>query len=157
MLLASPSKGKASPLHAANLHAAEPPPPLPSTTAPTSAVPLEGEGVAALPRRAAGGTDKVVGAVALLAQATVLATGGGEPAALAVLHDRLRDPLDAGVVADGRVRGVHRDHLLQSFRDGTRGMGRPKLARNSELLLVSEFQERAVERLFSRQKETSLK
>lgn len=87
-------------------------PPLPPRSAPRSAVPLEGEGVAALPRGAARGTDEVVGAVALLAETAVLAAGRGEPAALAVLHDRLRDPLDAGVVADGRVRRVYGDNLL---------------------------------------------
>ena len=100
-----------------------PPPSLPlptpptSPSAPRSAVPLEGEGVAALPGGPARGTDEVVGAVALLAEATVLAAGGGEAAALAVLHDRLGDPLDAGVVADGGVGRVHRDHLQRHHRE----------------------------------------
>lgn len=82
-----------------------------SRLAPTSAVPLEGEGVAALPRRPARGTDEVVGAVALLAETAVLAASGREPPALAVLHDGLRDPLDTGVVADRCVRGINGDHL----------------------------------------------
>lgn len=51
--------------------------------------------------------------MALLAEAAVLAAGRGEAAALAVLHDRLGDPLDAGVVADGGVGRVHRDHLKE--------------------------------------------
>lgn len=41
----------------------------------------------------------------------VLATGRGEAAALAVLHDGLRDPVDSGVIADGIVARVHGDHL----------------------------------------------
>ena len=49
--------------------------------------------------------------MALLAEAAVLAAGGGEATALAVLHHGLRDPLDAGVVADGGVGRVHSDHL----------------------------------------------
>lgn len=94
----------------------------PSPAAPRLAEPLEGEGVATLPGRAARGTDEVVGAVSLLAQSAVLATGGGEAAAFAVLHDGLRDPLDAGVVADGSVGGVHGDHLQgDEKKDGEGG------------------------------------
>lgn len=81
------------------------------TSPPRSAVTLEREGVAALPGGATRGPDEVVGAVALLAETAVLAAGGGEAAALAVLHHRLSDPLDAGVVADGGVGRVHGDHL----------------------------------------------
>lgn len=76
------------------------------------AVPLERKRVAALPSSAAGGADKVVGTVTLLAKTTVLTTRGGEPTAFAVLHDRLGDPLDARAVADGRVRWVHSNHLM---------------------------------------------
>lgn len=49
--------------------------------------------------------------MALHAQAPVLAPGRCEATALAVLHDRLGDPLDPGVVADGGVRRVDGDHL----------------------------------------------
>lgn len=89
-----------------------------AATIPSLAVPLEREGVAALPGGPAGGADEVVGAVALLAQAAVLAAGRGEAAALPVLHHRLGDPLDAGVVADGLVGGVHGDHLEKYGRGG---------------------------------------
>lgn len=50
--------------------------------------------------------------MALLAETAVLATGRGEATALPVLHDRLGDPLDARVVADGLVGRVHGDHLV---------------------------------------------
>lgn len=93
---------------------------LPAAAAiPRLAVPLEGEGVAALPGGAARGADEVVGAVALLAEAAVLAAGGGEAAALPVLHHRLGDPLDARVVADGHVGRVHGDHLQNGTRENT--------------------------------------
>lgn len=82
------------------------------------AVPLEGEGVAALPRGATRRPDKVVGAVALLAQAPVLTPSRCEATALAVLHDRLGDPLDAWVVADRGVRRVYGDHLAMASGTG---------------------------------------
>lgn len=65
--------------------------------------------------------------MALLAETAVLAPGRGEPAAFAVLHDGLGDPLDARVVTDGRVGGVHGDHLQDAHdgdRDGSWGVKR---------------------------------
>lgn len=52
----------------------------------------------------------VVEQVALV-DTTRLLAGGGEGAGLAVLVDRVGDPVDAGVAADGRVRGVDEDDL----------------------------------------------
>jgi hypothetical protein len=69
----------------------------------------EGDGVVLLPDSTARGHEPVV-AVAL-AHATGLAAGGGEAAHLAVLHDRLADPVDAGIGTDDAVRRIHKDHL----------------------------------------------
>jgi hypothetical protein len=44
-----------------------------------------------------------------LAQATALLAGSGETTALAVLVDRLDDPVDAGIAADGLVLRVDED------------------------------------------------
>lgn len=82
-------------------------------------VPLERESVAALPRRTTRGTNEVVGAVAPLAKTPVLATSGGKATALTVLHDRLGDPLDTGVLADGGMRRVHGDHLRRGSKCAT--------------------------------------
>lgn len=101
--------------------APHPPAAVPAT--PRLAVPLEGEGVAALPGGAGRGTDEVVRAVALLAEAAVLAAGGRETAALPVLHHRLGDPLDARVVADGRVGRVHGDNLSTEQEQNKRRWG----------------------------------
>lgn len=59
----------------------------------------------------------------------MLAASRGQAAALAVLHHRLRDPLNARVVADGRVRRVHGDHLHQKIakRKGGGQSTRPEL------------------------------
>ena len=46
-----------------------------------------------------------------LAQATRLLAGGRETAGLAVLVDRVDDPVDAGIAADGLVLGVDEDDL----------------------------------------------
>jgi hypothetical protein len=46
-----------------------------------------------------------------LAQTTGLLAGGGEAAGLAVLVDRVDDPVDAGIAADGLVLGVDEDDL----------------------------------------------
>ena len=46
------------------------------------------------------------------AEATVLATGGGESTKFAVLHDGSCDPVDAGVVTDGGVEGINKDDLV---------------------------------------------
>lgn len=47
-----------------------------------------------------------------LADTAALAARGGETAHLAVLHGGPADPVDAGVVADDPVRGVHGDDLV---------------------------------------------
>lgn len=77
----------------------------------TSAVPLERERVATLPGRTGRGANEVVGAVSSHAKTAVLATSRGETTALAVLHDRLGDPLHASVVTDLGVGRIHHDHL----------------------------------------------
>jgi hypothetical protein len=43
---------------------------------------------------------------------TRLLAGGGEATALAVLVDGVRDPVDAGIAADGLVLGVDKDDLV---------------------------------------------
>lgn len=58
-----------------------------------------------------GATDGVVGTVTLDTETTVSLASGGEASALSVLVDRLGDPVDAGIVADGNVVGVHQDDL----------------------------------------------
>lgn len=77
----------------------------------SSTVALEGKGVATLPGSTAGRPDEVVRPVPPHTHTAVLPTGRGEAAALAVLHDRLSDPVDPRVVADGIVPRVHGDHL----------------------------------------------
>ena len=76
-----------------------------------AAVTAELEGVAALPGGTHGTTDALVGAVALGVESTVLAASGSEAAVLAVLVHGVADPVDAGVVADLGVGGVHHDDL----------------------------------------------
>lgn len=63
-----------------------------------------------LPGLSAAGGGLVV-AVALVETTGALA-GGGEAASLAVLVDRVDDPVDAGVDADGLVVGVDEDDLV---------------------------------------------
>lgn len=46
-----------------------------------------------------------------LVDTTALLTSGGEGTGLTVLVDSLGDPVDAGITADGRVRGVDEDDL----------------------------------------------
>lgn len=53
----------------------------------------------------------LVVAVALV-ETTRLLAGGGKAARLAVLVDRVDDPVDAGVAADGLVLGVHENDLV---------------------------------------------
>ena len=57
-------------------------------------------------------SDEVVRAVPRLAQAAALAPRRREAAHLAVLVDGVHNPVDAGVPADGVVRGVHQDDLI---------------------------------------------
>lgn len=54
------------------------------------------------------------GLVVLVAtvDATALAAGGGETTGLAVLVDRVDDPVDAGIAADGLVLRVDEDDLV---------------------------------------------
>lgn len=47
-----------------------------------------------------------------LAQSTALLASGSETTGLAVLVDRLDDPVDAGIAADGLVRGVDEDNFV---------------------------------------------
>ena len=49
--------------------------------------------------------------MATLAQATAGAASGGQAAQLTVLLHGLADPVDAGIVLDGSMLGVHQDHL----------------------------------------------
>jgi hypothetical protein len=56
-------------------------------------------------------TDGVVGTVALDTQTTVLLASRGEASSFAVLVHRVHDPVNAGVVSDRHVGGVHQDNL----------------------------------------------
>jgi hypothetical protein len=90
-------------------------------------VAAEGEGVVALPGGAARGAQ-LVGQVAPLAQATVLASSGGETPQLPVLVHGLHDPVDPRVLApqmtlpqrpkpfatNGRQAGMMRTHAAPS-------------------------------------------
>lgn len=78
----------------------------------SSAVSREAEGIARLPVSAPAPADEFVGAVARLAEASVLAPGRGETAELPVLVHGVHNPVDAGVAADRRVLGVHEDDLV---------------------------------------------
>ncbi len=50
-----------------------------------------------------GTTDGVVGSVTLDTKTSVLLTSGGKTTAFTVLVDRVDDPVDARIVADGNV------------------------------------------------------
>ena len=75
-------------------------------------VSAERKRVAALPAGSPGSSNALVGAVALLVHATSMTTRRGQTTALTVLVDRRHDPVDGGIVADGRVVGIHQDHLV---------------------------------------------
>ena len=77
---------------------------------PSLTVALEGQRVVLLPGGAPGAAVLVAG-VALDVEAAVGLSGRGEAAELAVLVDRVGDPVDAGIVADGLVHGVDKDDL----------------------------------------------
>jgi hypothetical protein len=79
------------------------------------AVPAELDRVVLLPVLAARRADKLVVAVAL-ARALVRAAGGRLGAELPVLHRGPAHPVDAGVVADDGVHGVHHDDLVELVR-----------------------------------------
>lgn len=74
----------------------------------------EGEGVVPLPRLppASGGVVELVS----LAETAALLASGGEATALAVLVDRLCDPVDARVAADGLVLRVDENDLVVLVR-----------------------------------------
>jgi hypothetical protein len=78
------------------------------------AVTPEGEGVVPLP-----GLPPASGGVVVLvatAETTRLLASGGETTALAVLVDRLDDPVDTGIAADGLVLGVDEDDFVVLVR-----------------------------------------
>merc|ERR1711972_378207 len=85
---------------------------------PSSCTPLpvspQAEGVVLLPHLspAAAGVVELVA----LVLATALLAGSGETTALAVLVDRVDDPVDAGVAADGLVHRVDADDLVVLVR-----------------------------------------
>ena len=58
--------------------------------------------------------------MALGAQTAVLLAGRGDAAELAVLVDRVDDPVDARVATDGRVRRVDEDDLVELRRGRSR-------------------------------------
>ena len=58
-----------------------------------------------------GTTDGVVGAVTLDSETTVLLSGGSKSSSLAVLVNRVDNPVDAGIVSDGNVGRIHQDDL----------------------------------------------
>lgn len=68
------------------------------------------KGVLSLPGVTAAGLGVVV-AMALV-ETTALLAGGSETAHLAVLVDRVDDPVDASITADGLVLGVDEDDLV---------------------------------------------
>jgi len=63
-----------------------------------------------LPHRAARRLGLVV-TVSLANETTVVATSRGQTTQLTVLHGRLADPVDAGIVADGGVGRINKDNL----------------------------------------------
>lgn len=74
------------------------------------AVTPEGQSVVPLPGLPPAGSGLVVSVS--LAQTTALLASGGEATALAVLVDRLDDPVDAGIATDGLVGGVNEDDFV---------------------------------------------
>jgi hypothetical protein len=80
------------------------------TTSVHLAVAPEREGVVPLPRLPPASSGLVVSVS--LAQATALLAGSGETTALAVLVDRLHDPVYARVATDSLVVGVDKNHLV---------------------------------------------
>ena len=74
-------------------------------------VSAHGLGVASLPGSTVGATNGVVGAVTLDTETSVVLASGGKASSLTVLVDRVDDPVDAGIVSDGNVTGIHKDDL----------------------------------------------
>jgi hypothetical protein len=63
---------------------------------------------------------------AVACETTSVAAGSGEAAKLALLHDRLGDPVDARVAADRRVRRVDEDNLVVLVRGILHGGSRER-------------------------------
>lgn len=59
-----------------------------------------------------GATNGVVGTVTANTEAAVLSTGRGQAASLAVLVNSATNPVDAGIITDGGVHGVHHDDFI---------------------------------------------
>jgi hypothetical protein len=74
------------------------------------AVTPEGEGVVPLPGLPPASSGVVV--LVSTAETTGLLAGGGKTTGLAVLVDRLDDPVDTGIAADGLVLGVDEDDFV---------------------------------------------
>ncbi|RUP22104.1 LOW QUALITY PROTEIN: hypothetical protein BC936DRAFT_139118 [Jimgerdemannia flammicorona] len=72
----------------------------------------EREGVAPLPVLGAAGTDRLIEPMAF-AVTTILLSDGSETAGLAVLVNRVGNPVNAGIAADGLVEGVDEDDLIE--------------------------------------------
>lgn len=73
---------------------------------------LETHSVSALPGGTERPTNNPVGPVTLLAEPAALSAGGRQPAHLAVLVNRVDDPVDSRVVADLRMGRVDENHLI---------------------------------------------
>lgn len=81
-----------------------------ATSSPHLAVTPEGESVVPLPGLPPAGSGVVV--LVSTAKTTALLASGSESTALAVLVDRLDDPVDAGITADSLVLGIDEDDLV---------------------------------------------
>ena len=77
---------------------------------PKLTVTLEGEGVVSLPGCSAGRPSLVV-QVSLSTQAPVLLASRSETAKLSVLVNRVAEPVDSRVVANGIVGYINHDYL----------------------------------------------
>jgi len=74
-------------------------------------VSFERESVSSDTRGVLGGSDEYV-ARAFAGETSVLSAGGGESSQLAVLEDRLSDPVDARIISDGSVERIHQDDFI---------------------------------------------
>ncbi len=72
---------------------------------------LERDLLVSLPRPTLRGARLVI-VVSFSAEAAVLATGRGETTDLTMLMDGIADPVDAGIVTNNLVHGIHHDHLI---------------------------------------------
>lgn len=83
----------------------------PEALASTLTVALELGDVAVEPGGTVRTTLDAIGAMSLLAQTSRLASGTGKTTALAMLVNRVDDPVDARITTDGLVGWVHHDDL----------------------------------------------